>query len=363
MRVPRIGHRHSSRLATSNVSNPSPRAPVASHGFDTFEVAERLECLWPIRGTRIYTFLSKTALRVGGLDRGDRLSARAVSWLRDGRGAWFLWVHYFDPHLPNWPGAPWDRMFGPPPERVGSSVTVDEIRDTKLGRDAGARGEIERLYAGEVARTDRAIGRVLGWLRRSGRADETAVVFSVDHGEEFWDHGGYGHGHEMYEEVVRVPLFVRPAATGGAAATPRIETRLVRLVDLAPTALAAAGLEPPVDRAFTGTDLLAGTDVPVTYGEATLYGEEQKYLRSDRWKLVYRPDGEEPRLSLFDLARDPGERHDLAAAEPAVRDSLFTVLQGWMERVGSEGSMAARDVPGDLDPSIRDQLKSLGYIP
>lgn len=337
------------------VSNPWLATGALARGFDAFEVAERLECLWPMRGSRLYTFLSKAALRLGALDSAERLSANATSWIGSGRGAWFLWLHYFDPHLPNWPGPPWDRLYGAPPARVGSSVTVEEIRDGDVADEAGERDEVARLYAGEVARTDHGIGRVL----RTVAADPngTAIVFTVDHGEELWDHQGYGHGHTMFDELVRVPLFV---STPGAKRGDVVD-RLVRLVDVAPTALDAAGLDPPADARFTGWSLLADAPVPTTYGEAVLYGAEQKYLRTDRWKLVFRPAAESDSLSLFDLAADPGERHDLAASMPAVRDSLFTLLGLWMERVGSSGAMAARN-PERLDAATREQLRALGYL-
>jgi choline-sulfatase len=340
------------------VSNPWLATGALARGFDSFEVAERLECLWPIRGTRLYAFLSKAMLRAGALDSAERLSTDASSWITGGRGAWFLWLHYFDPHLPNWPGAPWDRLYGPAPVRVGSSVTVEEIRDGDVADEPGERDEIARLYAGEVARTDHGIGRVLRAVR--GDPAGTAIVFTADHGEELWDHDGYGHGHTMFDEVVRVPLFVSlPDRPGGG-----VTDRLVRLVDVAPTALAAAGLDAPAGPAFTGRSLLSDAAVPTTYGEATLYGPEQKYLRTDRWQLVYRPESDEDdAFSLFDLVEDPGEQHDLAATRPALRDSLFTLLELWMERVGSEGAMAARDVPDNLDPSVREQLRALGYIP
>jgi hypothetical protein len=66
-------------------------------------------------------------------------------------------------------------------------------------------------------------------------------------------------------------------------------------------------------------------------------------------------------LEIFDLRSDPGEIADLAPSLPATADSLRVALEEWRERVGSDGAMAARDLPGDLDPSIRDQLEALGY--
>jgi arylsulfatase A-like enzyme len=128
-------------------------------------------------------------------------------------------------------------------------------------------------------------------------------------------------------------------------------------VDLAPSALAAAGI-----RADDAPGAPEGGSA--TYGEATLYGVEQKFLRTDRWKLVLRlPDeGEAPSLRLYDLRSDPGERVDLASVEPARADSHLTVLEGWIERVGSEGAAGIRDRGGELDPAIRGQLKALGYL-
>ncbi len=343
------------------VSNPWLATGSLGRGFDSFDVAERLECLWTLRGTRLYPLLTKALLRGLSLDRADRLSEQAVAWIRHGDGAWFLWVHYFDPHLPNWPAAPWDRLTGPPPTRIGSSLTVEEIREDSFREEAERADEVARLYDGEVAYTDWGLGRVLGFLERTGRRDETAIVFSADHGEELWDHAGYGHGHTMFEEVVRVPLLVsRPGTVGG----PRnvVRTDLARLLDVPPTGLAAAELPVPPAPAFSGVDLLSAR-VDTTYGEATLYGDEQKYLRTNVWKLVLRPDssGGGP-IRLFDLAADPAEFHDLADARPDVADSLRAELARWRERVGSDGAMAARDVPSDLDPSIREQLESLGYI-
>jgi arylsulfatase A-like enzyme len=383
--------RDAGRRTAAFVSNPWLGTGGLARGFDRFDVAERLECLEGARGTRIVWGLAKVALRVGRLESARRLSDQAIAWIERGRGSWFLWVHYLDPHLPNWPEPPFDRLFGPAPRHVGSSLTVDDIRgETYPGGEAGRR-EIARLYRGEVAYTDREIGRLWKFLEARGDLERTAVVFSADHGEELWDHREYGHGHAMFDEVVRVPLVLRPP--GGEAGT--VLDGLVSLVDLAPSALGMSGIPAPSDRSFTGRDLRAGagpgdvrhgTEIdPVagsaaaTYGEATLYGEELKFLRTRRWKLIFRPEpspGEDARdrparvdaipdpsrIRLFDVIADPAERVDLAVAEPAVADSLFRVLQDWMARVGSGGALAARELPETLDPAIRDQLRALGYV-
>jgi arylsulfatase A-like enzyme len=368
------------RRTAAFVSNPWLATGNFARGFDVFDVAERLDCFHDASCSRLVQTLTKTVLRLARLDSAEAISARALAWLRGGSGSFFLWLHYFDPHLPNWPARPYDRLFGPPPRFARSSLRFEEIREGRFPGDAAGRAEIERLYYGEVAYTDRAIGRVLRSLEEDGTLRKTSVVFCADHGEEFWDHDDYGHGHSMFEEVVRVPLFARiPDSRSG-----ELDAGLAGLVDVAPTATALLGIENVETRAFSGESLL--THEPVSpediraasisssattgvarraflYGEGMLYGAEQKLLRGEKWKLVLETPQEKapPRLRLYDLQSDPSERTDLVMARADVADSLLVELEHWMARVGSAGTAAVREGVG-LDPSIRALLQSLGYI-
>ncbi|MDP7030705.1 MAG: sulfatase [Gemmatimonadota bacterium] len=338
------------------VSNPWLATGNLSRGFDTFDVAERVEPVADLSGMRICRALTKVLLRFFALDCAETLSASGMRWVHSGEGRWFLWLHYFDPHLPNWPGFPWDRLFGPPPVHVGASLTVEEIRAGSFPGGDGGRAEIARLYEGEVARTDAGIGRVWRFLEGRGELATTAIVLSGDHGEELWDHAGYGHGHAMFDEVVRVPLIIRPAK-GGA---PTVARGLGRIVDLAPTAAGVAEVPLPTHPAFRGNDLTSMPPATAAFGEAVLYGEEQKFLRTARWKAVL-PAGATT-IRLFDLHADPAEAVDLAAREAALAESLRVELLEWVARVGSAGAMAARDASDHLDPALVEQLKALGYI-
>ncbi len=342
------------------VSNPWLATGSLARGFDVFDVAERPELLDPVRGTNLALALSKASLRLVKPDDAARLTRRSLAWLRAGEGRFFLWVHYFDPHLPNWPPVPFDRLArGRPPRLVGSSLTVEEIRAGEFPGGAEGRAEIHALYVGEVAYTDRAIGRLLRGLDADGALERTAIMFTADHGEEFWEHEGYGHGHAMFDEVIRVPLLVRPA--GGAPG--RLDGGLARLVDVAPTALALAGVECDEPPATRGHDLLGDASVPSTYGEAVLYGPEQKYLRTPRWKLVLEPAADSSAaLRLFDLAFDPQELLDVSDAVPAEVDTLFAAISEWRRLVGSDG-VGSSDLGANVDPAIREQLQALGYLP
>lgn len=347
------------RLRTAAfVSNPWLATGSLARGFDVFDVAERPALLDPVRGTNLALALSKASLRLAKPDDAARLTRRALAWLRAGEGRFLLWVHYFDPHLPNWPPVPFDRLSGRPPRLVGSSLTVEEIRAGEFPGGAEGRREIQALYVGEVSYTDLAIGRLLRGLEEDGALERTAVVFTADHGEEFWEHDGYGHGHTMFDEVIRVPLLLRPAGGGPA----RVDDRLARLVDVAPTALALAGVECDEPPAFRGHDLADGTAAPSTYGEAVLYGPEQKYLRTPRWKLVLEPGVDSTKVRLFDLAFDPEERLEVSAAVPAETDTLVAAITEWRRLVGSDG-VGSSDLGANVDPAIREQLQALGYLP
>ena len=353
------------RSTAAFVSNPWLATGTLARGFETFDVAERLECYGEIRSTQLYRALSKSLLRGRRLDGGEAITDRGLRWIESAARRdtpWFAWLHYFDPHLPNWPDPPFDRLTGPPPRNVDPSITVEQIRDDDDAEDEEWRGEIERLYAGEVAVTDHAIGRVLRQLDAWGLFDRTVVALSGDHGEEFWDHGDYGHGHAMYDEVVRVPLLLSAPQLERATVDPR----RARIIDLAPTLLSLLQVRDG-DREFAGSSLVVADADPEreAYGEGTLYGPEKKFLRGERWKIVLTPPADstsKTSVQIFDLAIDPGERHELSVGNPALTDSLTARLVPWIERVGSSRSTSSSGIPGGVDASILEQLRALGYI-
>jgi arylsulfatase A-like enzyme len=267
-----------------------------------------------------------------------RITDKALAWLeqRAGEGApgrpWFLWVHYFDPHQEYRPH-----------EGISEAFGLEQPSD---------------LYDGEVAFTDRHVGRLLDGLDALGPAGETVVVVTSDHGEEFGDHGGSGHRVTLYEEVLRVPLMIRaPGAVPGRRA------EVVSLVDLAPSALELLGLppiEPSAGRSLV--PLLTGrprAPRPVL-GELGLNVVMVESIVEANWKLVV--DREEERVMLFDLARDPAEADDLAEAQPERVDELRALLAREVARGlrwGNEYGPA-----GELELSERDRarLRELGYV-
>src|SRR5205823_775164 len=117
---------------------------------------------------------------------------------------------------------------------IGSPLDMDEIprsaEELQLARD---------LYAAAVRYTDRELGRLWAALEQQGLAQHTIVVVVSDHGEGLGDHGRLGHGEELFEELLHVPLLIR---VPGRPTLPRRVPDLVRVIDVMPTLLELAGI-------------------------------------------------------------------------------------------------------------------------
>jgi arylsulfatase A-like enzyme len=201
---------------------------------------------------------------------------------------------------------------------------------------------VQDLYANSLAYADAQLARLVGSLRRAGAWDSTLVIIAGDHGEAFYEHGFAGHGSRLTQEVLHVPLIVR--VPGGV---PRIDHRPAQLIDIPPTVLGALGL--PAHPAFQGEDLDAArgrghrmvgrmeggssaladtlgrhrvrfalTQTPLLHEVAVL---------QDGWKLTY--DTKHGAVRLFDLVRDPLERHEVGDQNEDKRVTLFQTLGAW----------------------------------
>jgi len=285
----------------------------------------------------------------------DDTVRQALAWLGGvGDRPFLLVVHFFEPHL----------AYRPPPElrdhftrgipsrlRYGA-ITMSAIR-RRLDRLTDAdRAFITAAYDEEITAVDRGMAALVRGLRELGRWDDSLVVFTADHGEELFDHGGFEHGHTMYEELLHVPLVVwGPGVRAGSEEAP------VSLADVVPTVLQSVGA--PLPRGLAGSSLWANlrSGSPprrrILLAEGCLYGPYRRALL--RWPLkVVATDGQGP--SLFDLAADGGERRDLAAARAPQAAAFAAELDRRLPRV-------ARATEGvQLTPEAVEDLRSLGYV-
>jgi arylsulfatase A-like enzyme len=268
-----------------------------------------------------------------------------------------LWVHYVDPHAPY-------RMRYKYAARIG------------LPRQWAAAAD---RYDTEIAAADDALGKLVDALTRpSALGPDTLIVFAADHGESLGEHDYWGHGRNLYEPTVRIPLgFVWPGHL-----RPRVEDAPASILDVTPTILRLLGVGHEEQMAgFDWTPVFAGAPAP----QRTIWMQAHEGAaiakRSDRtarrrgllevgevdhgvkriWRLA---DG---RLQRFDLASDPGELHNLApkngkGPRSTEEETADAELRGYLAEV--QHRLDALGPPTNhLDPESIAKLKALGYLP
>jgi arylsulfatase A-like enzyme len=303
---------------------------------------------------------------------------RSLEWLRaevaedDGRPL-FLFMHLFDVHDPYTPPAPYDGLFDPNYEGPidGREITGEK---SLVHKDMSERDleHLLALYDGGISWIDSEVGRVLDALDELGLAEDTLVIITSDHGEEFFEHERKTHRKQLYRESVHVPLLMR--WPGRLPEGVRISGP-TGIIDVAPTVLSAAGLSAPP--ASPGVDLAhlarEGGDSGGTYVTELLLFEagpvptRRVGLHTPDWHYLFRGHqaGEPWSVEAFDLGVDPRQRGASSLLEPGSAEhqaalSLLDELRGEY----SERRALARprsEAVEALDASDRAQLDALGY--
>jgi arylsulfatase A-like enzyme len=294
------------------------------------------------------------------------MAGLAAGWLRaHTQGDLFLWVHVFDPHAPY--GPPREYLDGsqPPPGAKWRFEGWDEeaIRAGTYVPTAAQRDWIHRLYLGEVRYVDDAVGRLAAELQRLGMYDDALIVVLSDHGEEFWEHGAYGHGHSLYDELLHVPLLVKLPRSGERG----VIDRPVTTASVMPTVLALSGLRLPESYpAASALPLGTGAADRPLFRPLFSLGlnrfEDRKAVRFCRFKYVrWDLTGRE---ELYDLAADPGERHDIAPHEPQGLAAGRKLMAAFDEQ-SRDARRRLRLGDGEeaqLDDGTLARLRALGYV-
>ncbi|GIW43761.1 MAG: hypothetical protein KatS3mg077_1043 [Candidatus Binatia bacterium] len=222
----------------------------------------------------------------------------------------FLLVHYMDPH---------DPYLEIPYNGRGIARVVDPNPPPNRAN------EMRRLYAADVTYLDQHLGAMLNDFKRRGLYENTVIVFVADHGEEFYEHGGWWHGTTLYEEQIRVPLIVRLPQTRGHRGE---RSDFAQTLDIVPTILAQAGAGIPAG--LPGRDLFGATPAPAElYAHESLEGNEIEALRWNDWKLIIANPGNPrglPEVALFDLGQDPAENTNLAPVRPEIVRQMRELL-------------------------------------
>lgn len=262
------------------------------------------------------------------------VNAAVDGWLSEqsGEGPYFIFVHYFDPHLRYRPPSPYAERFKDAP------------------------------YDGEIAYADFCLGELREKLASLCPPDRTLWIFTSDHGEALWDHGEQDHGIFLYDSTVRVPLIWScPGRIPSGQRSPVI----AELADVMPTLLDFLGIAIPeqvqgasLAAVVTGRSESAGLgrSHAETYFPRLRHGwSGLRSIRTDRWLFVAAP-----REELYDLRVDPGQTQNILGDERGVAARLRGQLRADLDRLSAP---ADRERPvAEIDPETEARLLSLGYL-
>ncbi len=273
------------------------------------------------------------------------VNAHVLPWLEANKGArFFLFIHYMDPH---------DPYFEHPFNGVGYARVANQNPDPALAPT------MSRIYDDEVTYLDNHLGALFDALKKWGLYDDALIVLVGDHGEEFYEHGGWWHGTTLYEEQLAVPLIIKYPLQAHAGT---VDDGFARCLDLAPTIVDVLGI--PAPAVWQGVSLRPGAQAPraeALFAEQDHEGNVLRSLRTPHRKLIVANEGNPrglPAVELFDLRADPGEHHNLAASEP---DAVRLLRAAVDQIVAFAQAHAVAGQAGELDAATRERLRQLGY--
>jgi len=332
------------------------------------------------------------------------LSRMAIDFIgKNKNNTFMMYLHYLDPHGPYDPPLDFYKKFSPIvfPEPVGIynhvRMMCEQLISEGFGPGEKRYEDLVLRYDAEIAHTDYSIGMVLDKLKELEILDNTVIVLTSDHGEEFLEHRFVEHGWTLFKEVTHVPLIF----WGKPFSKPIRIAQPVSSVYILPTVLSALNI--PHQRSdFDGHPLFSIKNGDVTFipvvkpyiGELlvqhrnvlrAVVKDNWKYFASASWTL---PENRPSRLiididqfeltpslhvgtwnpiryeALYDLTTDPGEKTNVIASNPAKRDELRKILDQYEARckLFHKGEIRQGNTRPALSPEEIKKLKSLGYM-
>jgi len=343
-----------------------------NQGFDTYESCS--EVAMPIdafQGTKNPDRLHMHEESHGGLT-SPALLERSMEWLNGAAAKddpFFLFVHWWDPHYDYGPPQLYADMFDPDYAGDADATKFYQGGQAKTARDMD---HVLSMYDAEIRYTDDHIAKLIDRIDSLGLAEETLIIFTADHGDEFYEHGKKGHQRNFYDESVRLPLVMRMPSELPAG---EIVNRMVRIQDLAPTILDLCDVAAPTY--FEGTSLrslwdkTAAQDVvamsPIQVFELDLPARDMLKTGLRRKDVKVTWDYLQNMGEIFNLREDPKELHprvftDFETSEiPAVRFLREKLEELELRRADlprTPGHTGVDDLPQDL----ADELAGFGYL-
>ncbi len=313
------------------------------------------------------------------LEKGDVVTSNFNAWTKKHKKKpFFAYLHYMDTHVPYNAPKEFSQIFGLKDDTLftpGEFKTMDVRLLGEIGLSKDDKQSLVNLYDASIKYFDSSFARIVDNLRKLGILNKTIIILTSDHGEEFWEHDGFAHGHTVYNEVLHVPLII--------GYSPHLPKRhiipYVQLLDFFPTIVRLAGIKNYYE--LRGRDLapaaLANKKInEEILFEGILFGSEKKAILKDGWKLIentgkknrdtFQPLGDmtkyrypeyEKGFELYNLNQDFSEKHNLLNDYPQIAANLKKQLLAFR--------MSLPDIKQPRKTKLKEKLedlKSLGYI-
>jgi choline-sulfatase len=304
--------------------------------------------------------------------RAENVFKDAGDWIEKNKGKrFFAYVHTIDPHVPYDPPEEYLSLYakGEYSGQISPRKTAEQLEQAKrvppkitLTEDDKQR--LKDLYSGLVSSHDHFLGLFVQRLKKLGVYDDTIFVITADHGEEMNEHGSWGHGHTVYQDLLWIPYVVRfPGVVPGNT---RIK-QATSSMSIFPTVMEAVGVAPP--NTLEDSSVLSWlrgapqNPMPVAFSD---FLDDRRVIRSGRWKFILRGLN----MTFFDLGTDPTEQKELDRSKYPIAARYTTIMLGqflgardrrvWLKGEQGQGTKLEKQ-NATIDETLREQLKAIGY--
>lgn len=273
----------------------------------------------------------------------------------------FLFIWTTDPHDPYIPPEYVRDLFDihtytPVDTRLG---LIDDIRDGTIQLTASQIEFVKARYDQEIFANDTSFGNLLDRLKALGLYKDMLILFTADHGEEFFEHGGAGHGLTLYNEQIRIPLIMKTDRIAKGVYKEKAQT-----TDIYPTILDILDITPPYSLDGISLLNLSQSSERMLYFEEKLDGNDLFSNLDNKEKLIFnrkfhRPPTTEkiPLIELYDAA-DIQEDHNLSTEG---FDDYFR-LQQLVSYINGKNLLDVQSIEVEIPPKLDQRLKDLGYV-
>jgi len=318
------------------------------------------------RGFETYDYFPGDNLHIRKADQVLRLAVKWLEQYRERGKPFFMVLHFFDPHLAYDPPMELAMPFiyqsqsSLKPPFAPSDEELEKIRAGEIKYSAMDKKFIIGLYEGELSFVDSMVGEFFDYLKEKGLYEKSLIIITADHGEEFWEHNSFEHGHSLYQELLLVPLLIRfPEKDNGGM----VVQERVSLVDLAPSILTYLGIESGVMANGRSFIMMPGAVIkPVPramIAELPRLGNPKQALYKERFKLIL--DTITGKIEIYNLEEDPKETKNLFGEKLSYPPEIIDQIRAVTKTI-EQMEQAKEQTPAKIDTETQKKLKALGYL-